>query len=66
MATVKLRKGASIESAIQRLRRQVDREGTLKKVKSQRFYEKPSRKRYRKLRRAKFNQRAKDIENHNL
>ncbi len=65
MATVKLRKGSSIEAAIQRLRRQVDREGTLKTARAKRFYEKPSRKKYRKMRRAKFNQRARSIENDN-
>ena len=64
MATVKLRKGASIEAAIQRLRRQVDREGTLKKVREKRFYDKPSRKKYRKNRRAKYNQRMKSIDQH--
>ena len=65
MATVKLRKGASIEAAIQRLRRQVDREGILKTARAKRFYDKPSRKKYRKARRAKYNQRVKSIEEHN-
>jgi len=65
MATVKLRKGSSIEAAIQRLRRQVEREGTLKKTREKRAYEKPSRKKYRKNRRAKYNQRMKSIEEHN-
>ena len=44
MAEVKLRRGQSVEVGIQRLRKMLDREGTLKKVKEKRFYEKPSRK----------------------
>ena len=56
---VTLRKGASVEGALFRLRKQVDREGILKTVKTKRFYEKPSRTKYRKIRRAKYNQRIR-------
>lgn len=59
MAVVKLRKGASVEGALFRLRKQVDREGILKTVRAKRFYEKPSRSKYRKTRRAKYNQRMR-------
>ena len=59
MAEVKLRKGQSIEAGIQRLRKLLDREGTLKKVREKRFYEKPSRKKYRHMRKAKYNQRMR-------
>ena len=57
MAEVKLRKGQSVEVGIQKLRKLLDREGTLKKVKEKRFYEKPSRKKYRQQRKAKYIQR---------
>ena len=56
---VTLRKGASVDSALFRLRKQVDREGILRTLKAKRFYEKPSRTKYRKIRRAKYNQRVR-------
>mgnify|MGYP000394569048 CR=1 FL=1 len=59
MAEVKLRKGQSVEVGIQKLRKLLDREGTLKKVKEKRFYEKPSRKKYRQQRKAKYIQRLR-------
>ena len=59
MAEVKLRKGQSVEVGIQKLRQLLDREGTLKKVKEKRFYEKPSRKKYRQQRKAKYIQRLR-------
>ena len=59
MAEVKLRRGQSVEVGIQRLRKMLDREGTLKKVKEKRFYEKPSRKKYRQQRKAKYIQRLR-------
>ena len=59
MAVVKLRRGASVEGALFRLRKQIDREGTLKEARRRRFYEKPSRAKYRKMRRAKYNQRMR-------
>tara|TARA_B100001123_G_C14934119_1_gene876963 strand:- start:430 stop:627 length:198 start_codon:yes stop_codon:yes gene_type:complete len=59
MAEVKLRKGQSVEVGIQKLRKMLDREGTLKKVKEKRFYEKPSRKKYRQQRKAKYIQRLR-------
>ena len=59
MAEVKLRKGQSVEVGIQKLRKLLDREGTMKKVKEKRFYEKPSRKKYRQQRKAKYIQRLR-------
>ncbi|MBC8416740.1 30S ribosomal protein S21 [bacterium] len=59
MSEVKLRKGQSIEVGIQRLRKLLDREGTLKKAREKRFYEKPSRKKYRQQRKAKYIQRLR-------
>lgn len=62
MATVRLRKGQSVEAGIQRLRKLLDREGTLKKLKEKRFFEKPSRKKYRQQRKAKYVQRLRSKE----
>lgn len=59
MAEVKLRRGQSVEVGIQKLRKLLDREGTLKKAKEKRFYEKPSRKKYRQQRKAKYIQRLR-------
>ena len=64
MSVIKVYKGGSIDAALVRLRKAVDREGTLKKLKEKRFYEKPSRKKYRHNRRAKYNQRMRSIEQH--
>ena len=64
MSVVKLYKGGSIDAALMRLRKAVDREGTLKRLKEKRFYEKPSRKKYRHQRRVRYNQRMKSIEEH--
>lgn len=59
MAEVKLRSGESVANALRRLKKAVDVEGTLKTVREKRFYEKPSRKRYKKKRKAKFDQRIR-------
>ena len=64
MSEVKLRRGQSVEPALQRLRKLVDREGTIKKIREKRFFEKPSRKKYRTSRRAKYNQRMRSKEDH--
>ena len=54
MTEVRLRKGESVEKALRRLKKKVDREGTLKEVRNHRHYEKPSERRRRKLKVAKF------------
>ena len=59
MAKVKLRAGESVSNALRRLKKAVDIEGILKIAREKRFYEKPSRKRYRQQRKAKFNQRIR-------
>ena len=57
MTTIKVNRGESIDKALRRFKRKVDREGILKEVRNRRAYEKPSRHKYRKNRRAKFNAR---------
>ena len=59
MAEVKLRDGESVSNALRRLKKAVDVEGILKTVREKRFFEKPSRKRYRQQRKAKFDQRMR-------
>ena len=54
MVEIKLRKNESVEKALKRLGRQVDREGILKSVRERRAYEKPSVKRRRRKKKAKF------------
>ena len=59
MAEVKLKTGETVSNALRRLKKAVDVEGILKIAREKRFYEKPSRKRYRQQRKAKFDQRIR-------
>ena len=54
MTEIKLKKGESVEKALRRLKKRLDREGTLKEVRNHRRYEKPSEKKRRKMKVAKF------------
>ncbi len=54
MVEVKVGKGESVERALKRLGRQVDREGILESVRKRRAYEKPSVKSRRRKKKAKF------------
>ena len=49
----------NVERALKKLKRSLDREGIIKLVRNRRAYQKPSEKRYRKMRRAKYNNRMK-------
>ncbi len=55
MTEIKLKKGEPVEKALRRLKKKIDREGTLKVVRNHRHYEKPSEKRRRKMKVARFN-----------
>jgi small subunit ribosomal protein S21 len=55
LTEIRLKKGEAVEKALRRLKKRVDREGTLREVRSHRHYEKPSEKRRRKMKVAKFN-----------
>ncbi len=55
MTEIKLKKGEPVEKALRRLKKKVDREGILREVRSHRHYEKPSERRRRKLKVARFN-----------
>jgi len=42
MTEVKVRKGEPIEKALRKLKKKLDKEGTLKELRNRRYYEKPS------------------------
>ena len=54
MTEIKLRKGEPVERALRRLKKKIDREGTLKTVRNHRHFEKPSAQRRRKEKAARF------------
>ena len=54
MSEVKLKKGEPVDKALRRLKKKLDREGTLREARAHRHYEKPSEKRRRKEKAARF------------
>ena len=54
LTEIKLKKGEPVDRALRRLKKKVDREGTLKVVRSRRQFEKPSAVRRRKEKVARF------------
>jgi len=54
LTEIKLKKGESVEKALRRLKKKIDREGTLRVVRNHRHFEKPSEKRRRKEKAARF------------
>jgi len=48
VSEVKLKKGEPVEKALRRLKKKLDREGTLREARAHRHFEKPSEKRRRK------------------
>ena len=48
MTEIKLKKGEPVEKALRRLKKKLDREGTLREARAHRHFEKPSEKRRRK------------------
>lgn len=42
MTEVKMRKGEPIDRALRKLKKKLDREGTLREIRNRRHYEKPS------------------------
>ena len=54
MVEIKLKKGEPVEKALRRLKKKIDREGTLNEVRNHRHFEKPSEKRRRKMKVARF------------
>jgi small subunit ribosomal protein S21 len=54
LTEIKLKKGEPVERALRRLKKKIDREGTLKVVRNHRHFEKPSAQRRRKEKVARF------------
>jgi len=54
MSEVRLRKGEPVERALRRLKKKLDREQTLQQVRLHRRFEKPSTKKRRKMKAARF------------
>jgi small subunit ribosomal protein S21 len=54
LTEIRLKKGDPVEKALRRLKKKIDREGTLKVVRSHRHYEKPSERCRRKEKAARF------------
>ena len=54
MTEIKLKKGESVEKVLRRLKKKIDREGTLKIARHHRHFEKPSEQRRRKEKAARF------------
>ena len=53
MVEVKIRKGESVEKALRRLKKKLDKEGIMREMRSHRHSEKPSEKKRRKQARAR-------------
>ncbi len=54
MTEIKMKRGEPVEKALRRLKRKLAREGTMQSLRDRRTYEKPSAKRRRKMKVAKF------------
>ena len=53
MIQVRLKKGETVERALKRLKKIMDKEGMMKQVRANRYFEKPSEKKRRKSARAR-------------
>ncbi|ACD83906.1 30S ribosomal protein S21 [Candidatus Methylacidiphilum infernorum] len=54
MTEVKVKKGESIDKALRRLKRKLDREGTLREARLRKAFEKPCNRRRRKAKEARL------------
>ena len=53
MAQVKIRRGETVDKALRRLKKIMDKEGIMKEIRAHRYFEKPSEERRRKQARAR-------------
>ena len=53
MIQVKLKRGEAVERALKRLKKVMDKEGMMKQLRANRYFEKPSEKKRRKQARAR-------------
>ena len=54
MAEIKIRKGESVDKALRRLKKKLDKEGIMREIRAHRYFEKPSERRRRKSARARM------------
>ena len=54
MSEIKVRKGESIEKALRRLKKKLDKEGIMREIRAHRHFEKPSEKKRRKAARSRM------------
>jgi small subunit ribosomal protein S21 len=55
LTEIKLKKGEPVERALRRLKKRLEREGTMQAVRNRRRFEKPSERQRRKMKVARFN-----------
>jgi small subunit ribosomal protein S21 len=60
LTEIKVKKGESVERILRRLKKKIDREGTLKIARNHRHFEKPSARRRRKEKVARFTNMLKE------
>lgn len=53
MIQIKLKRGESIDKALRKLKKIMDKEGTIKNLRANRYYEKPCEKKRKKMARAR-------------
>ena len=56
LTEIRIRKGETLDKALRRLKKRLDRENVIKDARNNRYYEKPSVRRRRKMKVAKFSQ----------
>ena len=54
ISEVKVRKGESVDKALRRLKKKLDKEGAMREMRAHRHFEKPSEKKRRKAARARI------------
>ena len=54
MAQIKIKRGETVDKALKRLKKIMDKEGTMKEIRAHRYFEKPCERRRRKAARARL------------
>ncbi|MDA3799362.1 MAG: 30S ribosomal protein S21 [Kiritimatiellae bacterium] len=62
MVVIKIKKGEPIERSLRKLKKTMDREGTMKQLRANRYFEKPSEKKRKKSARARARKRMFDAQ----
>jgi small subunit ribosomal protein S21 len=63
VVVIKVKKGESIERSLRKLKKTMDREGTMKLMRANRYFEKPSEKKRKKSARARARKRMLSSKN---